>query len=87
MPDGPAVEVQQTSPESSLALDFETFEIPYRADCMVRDALNYIKDQNDGSLTFRWSCRRSICAGANDERRQGMRPVCPSVTRASWQES
>ena len=28
---------------------------------MVLDALNYIKDQLDGSLAYRWSCRMGIC--------------------------
>jgi len=27
----------------------------------VLDALNYIKDQLDGSLSYRWSCRMGIC--------------------------
>jgi len=27
----------------------------------VLDALNYIKDKLDGSLSFRWSCRMGIC--------------------------
>ena len=25
------------------------------------DALNYVKDKVDGSLTFRWSCRMGVC--------------------------
>ena len=25
------------------------------------DALNYIKDHLDGSLSFRWSCRMGVC--------------------------
>lgn len=61
MPDRLILEVQRFSPESDLAPDFETFEIPYWTDWMVLDALNYIKDQIDGSLTFRWSCRMGIC--------------------------
>lgn len=28
---------------------------------VVLDALNYIKDNLDGSLTFRWSCRMGVC--------------------------
>jgi fumarate reductase iron-sulfur subunit len=28
---------------------------------MVLEALNYIKDKLDGSLTYRWSCRMGIC--------------------------
>ncbi len=32
-----------------------------RKDWVVLDALNYIKDQLDGTLSFRWSCRMGIC--------------------------
>jgi len=28
---------------------------------VVLDALNYIKDKVDGSVTFRWSCRMGVC--------------------------
>src|SRR5207245_231678 len=36
-------------------------ELPYRKDWVVLDALNYIKDTLDGSLSFRWSCRMGVC--------------------------
>jgi fumarate reductase iron-sulfur subunit len=61
MPDNVILEVVRFSPESDTQPRFETFEVPYRPDWMVLDALNYIKDQIDGSLTFRWSCRMGIC--------------------------
>ena len=28
---------------------------------MVLDALNYVKDQLDGTLSYRWSCRMGVC--------------------------
>jgi fumarate reductase iron-sulfur subunit len=39
----------------------QSYTIPFREDMVVLDALNYIKDYQDGSLTFRWSCRMGIC--------------------------
>ena len=39
----------------------QVYTIPYRPDWVVLDALNYIKDQVDGSLSFRWSCRIGVC--------------------------
>lgn len=39
----------------------QVYTIPYRPDWVVLDALNYIKDQVDGSLSFRWSCRMGVC--------------------------
>ena len=38
-----------------------SYEVPMRRDWVVLDALNYIKDQLDGSLSFRWSCRMGVC--------------------------
>src|SRR5205807_670434 len=40
---------------------FEQFEVPVHKEWVVLDALNYIKDRVDGSLTYRWSCRMGIC--------------------------
>ena len=40
---------------------FDEYEVPYRGDMVVLDALNYIKDELDGSLTYRWSCRMGVC--------------------------
>ena len=38
-----------------------TFKVPIRIGTTILDALMYIKDQLDGSLTFRHSCRMGIC--------------------------
>ena len=35
--------------------------MPVYKEWVVLDALNYIKDKIDGSLTYRWSCRMGIC--------------------------
>jgi fumarate reductase iron-sulfur subunit len=40
---------------------FDEFEVPYREDMVVLDALNHIKDDLDGSLAYRWSCRMGVC--------------------------
>jgi fumarate reductase iron-sulfur subunit len=40
---------------------FDEFDVPYREDMVVLDALNHIKDEIDGSLTYRWSCRMGVC--------------------------
>ena len=39
----------------------ESYEVPYDEDTVVLDALNAIKDETDGSLSFRWSCRMGVC--------------------------
>ena len=55
------LEVTRYSPEHDAAPAFQCFEVPYRKDWVVLDALNYIKDRLDGSLSYRWSCRMGIC--------------------------
>jgi len=39
----------------------QTFTIPYQKDWSILDALNHIKAEVDGSLSYRWSCRMAIC--------------------------
>ena len=35
--------------------------MPCPRDWVVLDALNYVKDQLDGTLSYRWSCRMGVC--------------------------
>ncbi len=39
----------------------QAYEIPVQADWKVLDALNFIKDEVDASLSHRWSCRMAVC--------------------------
>ncbi len=39
----------------------QVYQVPYHEDWVVLDALNYVKDEIDGSLSFRWSCRMGVC--------------------------
>src|SRR4249920_1767347 len=39
----------------------QAYAVPYKEDWVVLDALNHIKDQIDGTLSFRWSCRMGVC--------------------------
>ena len=56
-----SLEVFRYCPEQEDEPRFQTYEVPYREDWVVLDALNYIKDKIDGSLTYRWSCRMGVC--------------------------
>ena len=53
--------VARYRPEVESEPTFQSYEAPYRTDWVVLDALNHIKDQIDGSLSFRWSCRMGVC--------------------------
>ena len=55
------LKVTRYRPEHDSAPSAQTYTVPYRQDWVVLDALNYIKDKIDGTLTFRWSCRMGVC--------------------------
>src|SRR5213596_3611976 len=61
MPPTIALDVIRYRPERDEQPSFHTYEVPFRDDWVVLDALNYIKDRLDGSLSFRWSCRMGVC--------------------------
>jgi fumarate reductase iron-sulfur subunit len=61
MADTIIIEAARYQPELDSEPSYQNYEVPLRSDWMVLDALNYIKDQLDGSLAFRWSCRMGIC--------------------------
>ncbi|OGA01525.1 MAG: fumarate reductase [Betaproteobacteria bacterium RIFCSPLOWO2_02_FULL_64_12] len=55
------IEVLRYRPEQDSEPFFQTYKVPYGEDTSVLEALQYIKDFVDGTLTFRWSCRMAIC--------------------------
>jgi len=55
------LEIQRYSPERDAEPRFQDYEVPVHKDWVLLDALNYLKDKVDGSLTYRWSCRMGIC--------------------------
>src|SRR5579859_199286 len=61
MADKIELEVTRFSPERDKEPATQSFDVPLRKEWVVLDALNYVKDQLDGGLSFRWSCRMGIC--------------------------
>ena len=61
MTDNIQLDVARYSPEHDESPSFQSYTVPLRKDWVVLDALNYIKDKVDGSVTFRWSCRMGVC--------------------------
>ncbi len=55
------LEVLRYRPDQDHAPRIQSYEVPYHADWVVLDALNYIKNELDGTLSFRWSCRMGVC--------------------------
>jgi succinate dehydrogenase iron-sulfur subunit len=61
MADMITLEVMRYRPEQETEPSFQSYEVPFHEDWVVLDALNYIKDRLDGSLSYRWSCRMGVC--------------------------
>ena len=55
------IEVLRYHPESDREPHLEVYKVPFTDDMSVLQGAQYIKDNFDGSLTFRWSCRMAIC--------------------------
>ena len=64
--------VTRYRPGQDRAPTTQAYTVPYKQDWVVLDALNYIKDQVDGTLTYRWSCRMGVCGS------------CGSPTSPRW---
>jgi len=56
-----ALEVFRYLPDDEEEPRIQRYEIPCRPDMVVLDALNYIKDHVDGTLSYRYSCRMGVC--------------------------
>ena len=55
------IEVLRYHPERDDAPAWQAYTVPYSDDMSVLQGLQAIKDTQDGSLSFRWSCRMAIC--------------------------
>jgi len=55
------IRVMRYRPEQDDAPVWQSYQVPYTDDMSVLQGLQYIKDELDGTLSFRWSCRMAIC--------------------------
>ncbi|KUE78770.1 succinate dehydrogenase/fumarate reductase iron-sulfur subunit [Aeromonas schubertii] len=55
------IEILRYRPEQDNEPWFQTFQVPFAKEMSLLEALNYIKDHLDSTLSFRWSCRMAIC--------------------------
>ena len=58
------LEIFRYRPEKESEPTFQTFEVPFREDWVVLDAINHIKDEIDGTLSYRWSVKWGSAAVA-----------------------
>jgi len=61
MPTNITIEVLRYRPEEEAEPVYQSYEVPFRKDWVILDAINYIKDNIDGTLSYRWSCRMGVC--------------------------
>lgn len=61
MADTITMQVTRYRPEDEAQPSVQEYEVPCPRDWVVLDGLNYVKDQLDGTLSYRWSCRMGIC--------------------------
>jgi succinate dehydrogenase iron-sulfur subunit len=61
VPDTITLQVTRYRPDADGPPTLQEYVVPLREEWAVLDGLNYIKDQLDGTLSFRWSCRMGIC--------------------------
>jgi fumarate reductase iron-sulfur subunit len=55
------IEVLRYRPEQEDTPVWQAYTVPFSDDMSVLQGLQYIKDELDGTLSFRWSCRMAIC--------------------------
>ena len=53
--------VTRFDPDRDQVPKTQSYEVPCQSDWKVLDALNYIKDHIDPTLSHRWSCRMAVC--------------------------
>lgn len=54
-------EITRFDPDRDEVPKTQEYQIPAQDDWKVLDAINYIKDEVDPSLSHRWSCRMAVC--------------------------
>ena len=73
-------------PEQDAKPTFQEYEVPYRKDWVVLDALNWIKEHKDGTLSFRWSCRMGVCGSCGMMVNGRARLTCNTFLREFYPE-
>ena len=61
MAEGVTLTIARYRPEQEAEPTFQSYQVPFRKNWVILDALNHIKDEVDGTLSYRWSCRMGVC--------------------------
>lgn len=80
-----AFTIQRYNPELDAAPHDETYRLDVTRGMTVLDALIRIKNELDGRLTFRYSCRSAICGSCSMTINGGEKLACRTSVRKEWE--
>ncbi|TAL09198.1 MAG: succinate dehydrogenase iron-sulfur subunit [Nitrospirae bacterium] len=80
-----AFTIQRYHPELDAAPHDETYRLDVARGMTVLDALIRIKNEQDGRLTFRYSCRSAICGSCSMTINGGEKLACRTSVRREWE--
>ena len=55
------LEVLRYNPDTDEKPAFQIYSVPCEESWVVLDAINYVKDEIDRTLSYRWSCHMAVC--------------------------
>ena len=55
------VEILRYDPDKDNEPYYQSFQVPCEEEWVILDATNYIKDNIDRTLSYRWSCHMAVC--------------------------
>jgi len=55
------LEILRYNPEVATEPSFQMYKVPFHEDWSILDAVNHIKNEIDGTLSYRWSCQMGVC--------------------------
>src|SRR5213083_2037476 len=80
-----AFTIRRYHPELDAAPHDETYRLDITRGMTVLDALIRIKNEQDGRLTFRYSCRSAICGSCAMEINGSEKLACRTSVRKEWE--
>lgn len=55
------IEILRYDPDKDEQPYYQTYQVPCQEEWVILDAINYIKDNLDRTLSYRWSCHMAVC--------------------------
>ncbi len=75
------LEILRYDPDTDEAPRLQSYQVPCQEDWVVLDAVNYVKDHLDRTLSYRWSCHMAVCGSCGVMINGEPRLSCKSFVR------